>query len=263
MAPTTIFIVPYRDRLPQKAQFEKYFDERVSKQSGMETAEYYFVHQKDSRPFNRGAIKNIGFLILSRKYPGWKDITFVFHDLDHYPKSHITFPYITEPGIVKHYYGFKNTLGGAVAIKGGDFIKTGGFPMFWGWGYEDNEFNKRVLSCHIKIDRSNFIELNGTREASTALTVIEGEGHIRSISKEDVNRFFSKTTEGLNQVRNIDYSTDNRMIDVVNFNTATLPSKMYEYDIRSGEKNLMNYISGKNIVIRNRKWGLVISKNLR
>ena len=256
MSPTTIFIVPYRDRLPQKAYFEKYFEERVSKQSGMETAEYYFVHQKDYRPFNRGAIKNIGFLILSRKYPDWKDITFIFHDLDHYPKSHITFPYITEPGTVKHYYGFKNTLGGAVAIKGADFIKTGGFPMFWGWGYEDNEFNNRVLSAHLKIDRSNFIEFGDANESTTALTAIEGEGHIRSIAKEDINRFFLRTTEGWNHARNIDYSIDGHMIDVVKFTTATLPSKMYEYDIRSGEKNLRKYISGKNVVIRNRKWGL-------
>ena len=256
MLPTTIFIVPYRDRLPQKAQFEKYFSERVSKQPGMENAEYYFVHQKDSRPFNRGAIKNIGFLILSRKYPGWKDITFVFHDLDHYPKAHIVFPYITEPGIVKHYYGFKNTLGGAVAIKGKDFIKTGGFPMFWGWGYEDNEFNTRVLSQNISIDRTTFVDFNDTINSIKALTVVEGEGHIRSISKEDVSRFFSKTVEGLKQVRNINHSINEHMIDVVNFNTATLPSKMYEYDIRSGEKNLRKYISGKNVVIRNRKWGL-------
>jgi enolase len=86
--------------------------------------------------------------------------------------------------------------------------------------------------------------------------VVEGEGHIRSISKEDVSRFFSKTVEGLKQVRDINHSINEHMIDVVNFNTATLPSKMYEYDIRSGEKNLRKYISGKNVVIRNRKWGL-------
>ena len=256
MGPTTIFIVPYRDRLPQKAHFENYFEERVSKQSGMDTAEYYFVHQKDTRPFNRGAIKNIGFLILSRKYPDWKDITFVFHDLDHYPKSHITFPYTTESGIVKHYYGFNNTLGGAVAIKGADFIKTGGFPMFWGWGYEDNVFNTRVLSSQLKIDRTDFIDFDDSKKAQSALTVVEGEGHVRSISKEDVKRFFSKTSEGWNQVRSINHSINGHMIDVVNFNTDTMPSNMYEYDIRSGEKNLRKYISGKNVVIRNRKWGL-------
>jgi hypothetical protein len=46
MEPTTIFIIPYRDRVKQKKYFEKYFEERVSKQDGMNTAEYYFIHQK-------------------------------------------------------------------------------------------------------------------------------------------------------------------------------------------------------------------------
>ena len=256
MSPTTIFIVPYRNRIPQKAYFEKYFEERVSKQSCMETAEYYFVHQKDTRPFNRGAIKNIGFLILSRKYSNWKDITFVFHDIDHYPKSHITFPYITDNGTVKHYFGFENTLGGVVAIKGEDFAKTGGFPMFWGWGYEDNEFNNRVVSAGIKIDRTDFIHFADLNQMRTSLTMAEDDGYTRAITKEDINRFFTKTTEGLKHVRDIDYSITGHMIDVVNFNTTTVPGKMYEYDIRSGEKNLMNYIMGKNIVVRNRKWGL-------
>lgn len=256
MSPTTIFIVPYRNRIPQKAYFEKYFEDRVSKQPGMEISEYYFIHQKDDRPFNRGAIKNIGFLILSKKYPEWRDINFVFHDLDHYPKPHITFPYITEDGVVKHYFGFENTLGGVVSIKGKDFIKTNGFPMFWGWGYEDNEFNNRVTSAGITIDRKDFIDFSDLNQTRASLTMVEGEGYTRSITKEDIRRYFTKTTEGLNHVRNIDYSINGYMIDVVKFNTTTVPGKMYEYDIRSGEKNLMNYIRGKNIVVRNRKWGL-------
>lgn len=256
MSPTTIFIVPYRNRIPQKAYFEKYFEDRVSKQSGMETAEYYFIHQKDKRPFNRGAIKNIGFLILSKKYSEWRDITFVFHDLDHYPKPHVTFPYITEQGVVKHYFGFEKTLGGVVSIKGADFIKTGGFPMFWGWGYEDNEFNNRVVSAGITIDRSVFIDFSDINQLKSSLTMVEDEGYTRNITKEDVGRFFTKTTEGVKNVSNIDYSITGHMVDVINFTTATLPGKLYEYDIRSGEKNLMNYIRGKNIIVRNRKWGL-------
>ena len=256
LKPSTIFIIPYRNRITQKSYFERYFEERVSKQPGMENTEYYFVHQKDTRPFNRGAIKNIGFLSLSRKYSNWRDITFVFHDLDHYPKQHITFPYITDVGTVKHYFGFENTLGGVVVIKGADFAKTGGFPMFWGWGYEDNEFNNRVVSADIKIDRSYFIDFADTNQMKSSLTMVEDEGHTRNITKEDVVRFFAKTTEGLTHVRDVDYSITDHMVDVVKFNTATLPGKMYEYDIRSGEKNLMNYIRGKNVVIRDRKWGL-------
>ena len=60
--PTTIFIIPYRNRIPQKAYFEKYFEERVSKQPGMEFAEYYFVHQKDNRPFNKRMVRLTGNL---------------------------------------------------------------------------------------------------------------------------------------------------------------------------------------------------------
>ena len=256
--PTTIFIIPYRNRIPQKAYFEKYFEERVSKQPGMEFAEYYFVHQKDNRPFNRGAIKNIGFKSLCIKYPNWRDITFVFHDIDQYPKLPLVFPYITEIGSVKHYFGFKNTLGGVLAIKGSDFSKTNGFPMFWGWGYEDNEFQSRVEASNIKIDRTDFIDGTDLKQVTASIITLSGEGNIRGIIKEDVGRFFNKTTEGFKNIRDLEYAIEDHMIDVVNFNTSTKPGKLYEYDMRSGEKNLLSYIAGKNVIIRNRKWGLNI-----
>ena len=76
-----IFIVPYRDRENDKAKFLERFRHR-------DDFEIFFVHQRDVRPFNRGAMKNIGFLAIKERYPEtYRDATFVFHDVDLVPED--------------------------------------------------------------------------------------------------------------------------------------------------------------------------------
>ena len=81
--PNRIFIVPYRDREKEKKKFLERMNDYLSDSNDWEI---YFSHQCDTRPFNRGAVKNIGFLAMKEKYPNdYKDITFIFHDVDNTP----------------------------------------------------------------------------------------------------------------------------------------------------------------------------------
>ena len=154
--PKRIFIVPYRNRAQHKFFFSKYMSFILEDKDDYEI---FFSHQCDARTFNRGAVKNIGFIAARNKYPEhYKDITFIFNDVDTIPFNKI-FNYETNHGVVKHYYVFKYALGGIVVIKGSDFERTNGFPCFWGWGMEDNVLQKRCERMGIKIDRSVFYNI--------------------------------------------------------------------------------------------------------
>ena len=153
--PKIIFIVPYRNREQHQLFFSKqmkYVLEDIS------NYKILYIHQKDKREFNRGAMKNIGLLVIKDLYPNdYKNINLVFNDVDTMPFTKNFLNYFTKPNIVKHFYGFRNTLGGIVSIMANDFENINGFPNFWSWGYEDNELQNRVLHHKITIDRSQFI----------------------------------------------------------------------------------------------------------
>ena len=136
-----------------------------------EDYEIYFSHQVDFRPFNRGAMKNIGFLAMKQKYPtDYNNITFVFHDVDTIPYKKNLLNYETTDGIIKHFYGYEFALGGIFSIKGKDFERVNGFPNMWGWSMEDNIIQQRILENGLKIDRNNFFKIG----ARAILQFIDG-----------------------------------------------------------------------------------------
>ena len=211
--PTKIFIIPYRNREQHKLHFDiymKYILEDIPKN----TYEIFFCHQNDSRPFNRGAMKNIGFLAMRDKYPQhYKNITFIFNDVDTLPYKKNLLNYDTTIGNVKHFYGFDFALGGIFSIKGADFEKTGGFPNSWGWGIEDNTMNKRVLDNNIKIDRSVFFPIMHQNIIQST------DGITRLLSKQEPWRFSDNSQDTLHDIKNLNYKIENEFIQVKSFTT--------------------------------------------
>jgi hypothetical protein len=169
--------------------------------------EVYFSHQCDDRGFNRGAIKNIGFLAMKEKYPNdYKQITFIFNDVDTLPFNKI-FKYNTVEGVVKHFYGFRFALGGIVAITGADFEKINGFPCYWGWGMEDSALQTRCQHYGIMIDRSVFYPI-GSQEI---LQLFEGIN--RLLSRGDPtpkNENGMNNVNGLSTIFNLTYQIEDK-----------------------------------------------------
>jgi hypothetical protein len=182
------------------------------------TYEIIFAHQNNDLQFNRGAMKNIGFLYAKEKYHYYKDIIFIFNDVDTLPYKKNILDFNLGENEIKHYYGFTFTLGGIFAIKGKDFEQINGFPNFWGWGYEDNVILKRALDNNITINRSNFFQV-GDHNILHLLDEFS-----KNISIKVKNDYANKIiTDGLNTLSNVNYQYENSMLDVNSFNCTYSP----------------------------------------
>ena len=249
--PKIVFVVPYRNRPQHKFFFSNYL---TTIMDGRDDYEVYFSHQCDARSFNRGGTKNIGFLAVKNKYPNnYKDITFVFNDIDTVPFASI-FDYETVPGIVKHFYGFNYALGGIVALKGSDFEATNGYPNFWGWGMEDNVLQTRCEKIGLKIDRSQFFPIGSpnilqlfdgvsriiNRKDPWRATHDDGIDGIRTIHKLD----YTIDMESTNPLDNVHVVTSNKvfMVNISTFMTGTTfeTDNYFKYDLREPPRKIIH-----------------------
>lgn len=198
---TTVFIVPYRDREADKAVFlAKMHDLLTAAGRPANTWQIIFAHQCDKRPFNRGAMKNIGFLAVKRLYPTrYADLTLVFNDVDTFPTQAGLVHYMTDPGVVSHFYGYKFSLGGIFAIKGGDFERSLGFPNFWGWGLEDNMMQDRCLAADLTIDRNCFYPIK------SPLMTQRFDGYNRTLSMREAVVYTQETPDSLIHLANVNF----------------------------------------------------------
>jgi hypothetical protein len=244
VVPKMIFIVPYRDR-PQHLHF---FKEQMGKVlSNIPKTDYkiYILHQQDERKFNRGAMKNIGFIVVKKLYPNdYKNITLVFNDVDTMPYTKNFLKYDTAPGIVKHFYGHQFALGGIVSITAGDFEKSGGFPNFWAWGYEDNTLKLRVDKVGLKIDYNQFYPIKDGNILQLS------DGDIRNVSRTEFDVYKSNTADGFADIRDLTYNID----EVSGFvNVTAFEPKVPDDSIVTKPHSVTNVITGNTPFIGRRR----------
>jgi hypothetical protein len=234
--PKLVFIVPYKNRTEEKLHFSIYM-KYILEDYDENDYEIYYSHQLEDKPFSRGGTKNIGFLVVKNKYPNdYKNITFVFNDVDTVPSEKNMLNYITKKGSVKHFFGFTYTLGGIFSITGEDFERCNGFPNLYGWGMEDNAMNDRVVTNNIKIDRSIFYPIRSKR-------IINFNNDPRRIinNKEPGDYKKRQLIDNLNNINNLEYtivsnkenslknSTNEFMINISKYKTLENPFKQEYY----------------------------------
>lgn len=255
--PKFVFLVPYRDREPQKFFFENYMTYLMEDYEEGRDYLLHFVEQDDSRPFNRGAMKNIGFAAVRDLYPNaYREMTFIFNDVDVVPyKKGVVRLDVARPGVIGHHYGFRFALGGIVSITGADFERLNGFANYWSWGFEDNLLQNRAQRAGIRIDRSNFFELNDMR------IIHVNDGNNKTLNRNYMYELvLDKGDNGLRTVTNLEYRVDEgaRTVRVLCFDVEYSPwqGKFEKYDVRNGrdlrapiskEMMLANARNGNNL----------------
>jgi len=163
-------VVPYRDRAAHLREFLPHIRDYLND----EGLAYSIViaEQEDGLPFNRGAIKNVGFLA------GESSDYTCFHDVDYLPLS-VDYGWTNEPACLvlsgtqnlavkvddpsqPIHLDMSNFFGGAVLIPDDLYRQVDGYANgYWGWGYEDSDLLDRFAAAGIACIRrpGSFIPL--------------------------------------------------------------------------------------------------------
>jgi hypothetical protein len=156
-------------------------------------------------------MKNIGFLYAKEKYSHYKDITFVFHDVDTLPFKKGLLDFTLRDNEIKHYYGFKYCLGGIFAIKGKDFERINGFPSFWNWGWEDTVLYERAIAAKLIVNRDQYFDFGN----HSILHMIDRP--TRDISRNMYDHYKNgNVLDGLNTLQHVRYVKEDRL-DIESF----------------------------------------------
>lgn len=152
-------VIPYRDREEHLETFALYIHQFLPDQLIEYTV--YVIEQNDNNPFNRAKLFNIGVLEILKLDP--EVCCFIFHDVDLIPMDQrnlymcSNMPRHLSPSVNTLRYNilYPNLFGGAISMTRDQYQVVGGFSNdFYGWGAEDDDIFRRVVSAGLSIDRT-------------------------------------------------------------------------------------------------------------
>ena len=242
--PSMIFVIPYREREEHRRFFLRYIS-YILEDYDKDSYEIVFVHQCIHDIFNRGAMKNIGFIYAKHKYPrDYQNISFVFHDIDVMSSEKGLLEYQTSRGTIKHYYGFDYALGGIVSVNGFDMDKLNGFPNYWGWGLEDNCFQKRSQINRITIDRSTFFKIGHMKILHIH------DGFLKPYSDKNTWRLQNDTgLDGIRSVQQLKYSCEKKTSMGVDYIMCNVSDFYVPVDCNADEYYERNMSTGNKLKV--------------
>ena len=162
-----LIVVPYRDRETHLKSFVPHLRAYFARDKLDRHIPYRgIIVEQDARgPFNRGALKNVGFAL------GVGDSEYTcFHDIDYLP-IWADYSYADVPTPIVWYgaetrpiapekthrviiHQMENFFGAAVLIPNTLFTEVNGYSnQYWGWGYEDEDLKRRFLAAGMSLGR--------------------------------------------------------------------------------------------------------------
>lgn len=163
--PPLHIVVPYRDRAEHRARFVPHLRAWFAERQPDIPYRVTFVEQAAGLPFNRGLIKNIGFVLGE----GGSAYT-CLHDIDYLPadadygwadcptcllwsgaEARPVAPGLSDAVIRTDT---ASTLGGVLLMPNAVFRAVDGYSnLYWGWGSEDIDLSLRIRGRRIPTDR--------------------------------------------------------------------------------------------------------------
>jgi len=149
-------VIPYRDRQQHVYKFLNHIFPIL--QTQLLDFRIIVVEQNGTDLFNRACLLNAGASLAQELGVD----CLVLHDVDMLPEND-KIPYACSKN-PRHLGAFVNTMnynpvpyyttGGVLSIKTADYVKVNGHSnSFWGWGGEDDELAKRLISQYYIIER--------------------------------------------------------------------------------------------------------------